>query len=48
VPLIADGRIRAGELITHRFDLREFAKAYQTFTSRLGGALKVIVRPDQN
>ncbi len=48
VPLIADGRIRAGELITHRFGLREFAKAYQTFTSRLGAALKVIVRPDQD
>jgi L-iditol 2-dehydrogenase len=47
VPLIADGRIRASELITHRFSLREFAKAYETFTSRLDAALKVIVYPDQ-
>jgi len=47
VRLIADGRIRASELITHRFGLREFAKAHETFTSRLDAALKVIVYPDQ-
>lgn len=46
VPLVADGRIRARELITHRFGLREFAKAHETFTSRLDAALKVIVSPE--
>lgn len=48
VPLVADGRIRANELITHRFSLREFAKAHETFKSRLDAALKVIVYPDQD
>ena len=47
VPLIADGRIRAGELITHRFSLKDFAEAFETFTSRQGAALKVIVHPNQ-
>jgi L-iditol 2-dehydrogenase len=45
VPLITSQRIRAGELITHHFGLKEFAKAYETFTSRLDGALKVIIHP---
>jgi L-iditol 2-dehydrogenase len=48
VPLIADGRIRAGELITHRFSLKEFATAHHTFTSRQGAALKVIIHPDHD
>jgi L-iditol 2-dehydrogenase len=47
VPLIADGRIRAGDLITHRFNLAEFAKAHEIFASRLDAVLKVIVHPDQ-
>jgi L-iditol 2-dehydrogenase len=47
VPLIADGRIQAGELITHRFSLKDFAEAFETFTSRQGAALKVIVHPNQ-
>ena len=47
VPLIADGRIRAGELITHQFSLKDFAEAFETFTSGQGAALKVIVHPNQ-
>ena len=42
--LVAAGRLRLKELITHRFDLEHFADAYRTFTERVGGALKVIVR----
>lgn len=45
MPLVADGRIRAGALITHRFSLEEFAEALQTFRERKDGALKVVVRP---
>jgi len=33
---------------THRFSLREFAKAHETFKCRLDAALKVIVYPDQD
>jgi L-iditol 2-dehydrogenase len=45
IALVAAGRIRLGELITHRFSLREFETAYRTFTDRVDGALKVIVHP---
>jgi L-iditol 2-dehydrogenase len=43
--LVADGRIRLSELITHRYALDDFADAYRTFTERVDGALKVILRP---
>jgi L-iditol 2-dehydrogenase len=45
IALAEAGRIRLGELITHRFALEDFATAYDTFVERRGGALKVIVRP---
>jgi L-iditol 2-dehydrogenase len=46
IELAATGRIRLGELITHRYPLEDFADAYAAFTERHDGALKVIVRPD--
>jgi L-iditol 2-dehydrogenase len=45
IQLVAGGRIRLRELITHRFALDDFADAYATFTERRDGALKVVVRP---
>ncbi len=45
IPLMADGRIPAGKLITHHFPLRDFATALRTFNARVDGALKVIVEP---
>jgi L-iditol 2-dehydrogenase len=45
IQLAATGRIRLEELITHRYELEDFADAYAAFTERRDGALKVIVRP---
>ena len=45
IALVAAGRVRLRELITHSFGLDEFAAAYATFTDRIDGALKVVVTP---
>lgn len=45
IALVAAGRIRLRELVTHEFSLEQFAEAYRVFTERVGGALKVVVRP---
>lgn len=45
IPLMADGRMNLRPLITHKFSLDEINKAFETFTGRVGGAIKVIVQP---
>lgn len=45
IDLVVDGRIRVGELITHRFDLQDYAEALRVFNERVDDALKVIVHP---
>jgi L-iditol 2-dehydrogenase len=45
LPLVADGRIRAADLVTHRFPLDDFGEALATFNERRDGAMKVIVEP---
>lgn len=45
VPLMADGRINLKPLITHTFSLDNINEAFDTFTGRIGGAIKVIVKP---
>jgi L-iditol 2-dehydrogenase len=45
IPLMADGRIDLKPLITHTFPLDEINTAFDTFTGRVGGAIKVIIKP---
>lgn len=45
IPLVADGRLDLKPIITHRFSLDEINTAFDTFTGRVGGAIKVIVKP---
>lgn len=45
IPLMADGRINLKPLITHTFPLSEINTAFDTFTGRVGGAIKVIIQP---
>ena len=45
IPLMADGRLDVKPLITHRFPLDEINAALATFTGRVGGAIKVLVKP---
>jgi threonine dehydrogenase-like Zn-dependent dehydrogenase len=45
IPLMADGRMNLKLLITHTFSLDEINTAFDTFTGRVGGAIKVIIKP---
>lgn len=45
MPLIANGSVLTEPLITHRFKLDDINEAMDTFARRLGGAIKVIVKP---
>lgn len=47
IPLIAAGRIDVDTVTTHTFALQDFARAYETFTERIDGALKVLVQPNR-
>lgn len=45
LPLMVQGKVSVGTLITHRFALRDYAEALETFETRRDGALKVVVKP---
>jgi L-iditol 2-dehydrogenase len=45
IPLVAQGRMRVGEMITHRFPLSDYERAMATFNDRDSGAIKIIVNP---
>ena len=45
MPHVAQGRMRVGEMITHRFPLAEYQRALDTFNDRSSGAIKIIVTP---
>ena len=45
MPLIADGRMRLSEVMTHEFRLTEFADALAAFRDRSSGAIKITIKP---
>ncbi len=45
LPLIADGRIRLHEIMTHEFALADFGRALATFRDRSTGAIKITIKP---
>jgi L-iditol 2-dehydrogenase len=46
VSLLSQGRISLKPLATHSFPLNKIEEAFKTFTERIGGAIKVIVHPN--
>lgn len=47
VTLLRRQRVDLKPLITHSYPLEQIGKAFETFTGRIGGAVKVIVRPNE-
>ncbi len=45
MPLVEQGRMRVGEIITHHFPLADFEHALAVFNDRSSGAIKIIVAP---
>src|SRR5438094_457211 len=43
--LLADAKVDVTSLVTHHFPLRSFTEAWQTFTERRGGAIRVMLHP---
>jgi L-iditol 2-dehydrogenase len=48
LPLVVDERVRVRPLVTHVFPLERYGEALHTFANRIGGALKVLVRPNES
>jgi L-iditol 2-dehydrogenase len=46
VSLLALGRVNLKSLVTHSFSLTDISEAFKTFKERIGGAIKVAVKPN--
>jgi 2-desacetyl-2-hydroxyethyl bacteriochlorophyllide A dehydrogenase len=46
VSLLASGRVDLKPLVTHSFPLTEIEEGFRTFRDRIGGAVKVVVKPN--
>lgn len=46
IDMLVNGRIDVTPLLTHRFPLRNFAEALETFESRRDGSIKVATKPN--
>ena len=47
VSLLASGRVDLKPLVTHSFPLEKIAEGFKTFRERIGGAVKVVVKPNE-
>jgi L-iditol 2-dehydrogenase len=47
VSLLGSGKITLKPYVTHSFPLDEITNAFETFVKRIGGAVKVIVKPNE-
>ncbi len=45
VSLLASGKVNLKRLVTHSFGLDSISDAFKTFKERIGGAVKVVVKP---
>jgi L-iditol 2-dehydrogenase len=45
VSLLASGKVNLKRLVTHSFAIDRIAEAFRTFQERIGGAIKVVVKP---
>ena len=46
VSLLASGRVNLKSLVTHSFPIDHIDEAFKTFKGRIGGAIKVVVKPN--
>jgi len=44
--LLASGKVNLKRLVTHSFSLSNISEAFRTFEERIGGAIKVVVKPN--
>ena len=47
VSLLGSGKVTLKPYVTHSFPLDDISKAFQTFVERIGGAVKVVVKPNE-
>ena len=45
VSLLASKKVNLKRLVTHSFSLNDISEAFKTFKERIGGAIKVVVKP---
>jgi 2-desacetyl-2-hydroxyethyl bacteriochlorophyllide A dehydrogenase len=46
VSLLASGKVNLKRLVTHSFPIKDISEAFRTFKERIGGAIKVVVKPN--
>ena len=44
--LMSGGKLRVGEIITHRFPLERLHEAFDTFVNHKDGAIRVVIHPN--